>query len=222
LLFDAGCHPEAMGPAGRWPHAFQKAFPWRGGSDCHLPNRLKQLGWSPDDFDVVVLSHLHCDHCGCVEFFRRSRLVVHRAEFAAAMGAKARYGTSEGYMPSDIAQWQSLELNWRFVESADGDRDIYPGVRLLNWGPGHSCGMLGLHIRLPGYGGVILASDAVYCQENYGPPVRPQGVMLDAKGWRRTLQSIKELSASTGAAVWFGHDMRQFAGLKLSTEGCYE
>jgi len=222
LLFDAGCNPEAMGPEGRWPQAFQAAFPWSGDADCYLPNRLKQLGWGPDDFDLVVLSHLHCDHCGCVEYFRRSTLVVQRAEYTAAQQALARQDATEGYMPKDIAQWRKLPLKWHLVAPQDGDRDLWQGVRLLNWGPGHSHGMLGLLVRLPRHGSVILASDAVYCQDNYGPPVRPQGVMLQAAAWRRTLNRIRSLADAEAAEVWFGHDLSQFESLTLSTAGCYE
>ena len=222
LLFDAGCHPEAMGSDGRWPQAFQKCFPWHGDEDCHLPNRLRQLGWSPDDFDVVVLSHLHNDHCGCAEFFRRSTLVVHQDEFAAAMRAFAMHDDSGGFIRKDIAQWLSQKLHWRFVADWEGDIDLFDGVRLLNWGAGHSHGMLGLHVRLPNHGGVILTSDAIYCQQNYGPPVRPQGVIVDSAGWQRTLQRVRNLAAASGSEVWFGHDMQQFKGLRLSTEGCYE
>ena len=49
----------------------------------------------------------------------------------------------------------------------------------LNWGSEYSHGMLGLHIRLPETGGIILTSDAIYYATNYGPPVRPQGVIYD-------------------------------------------
>ena len=34
-----------------------------------LPARLDMMGVGPDDIDYVVLSHLHCDHAGCVGIF---------------------------------------------------------------------------------------------------------------------------------------------------------
>ena len=44
ILYDTGCHPEAMGPNGRWPASYQEAYPWSGDESCQLPNRLEQLG----------------------------------------------------------------------------------------------------------------------------------------------------------------------------------
>lgn len=87
VLFDTGCHPDAMKPNGRWSDVFKRRLPWSPGPDgeaCHLPNRLEQLGLGPDDIRHVVLSHMHSDHAGCVEFFRKSQIIVHRAELDAA------------------------------------------------------------------------------------------------------------------------------------------
>ena len=74
VLYDTGCHPDGMKPQGRWSGSFKRGFPWSAGPDgeaCHLPNRLEQLGLGPDDIKHVVLSHMHSDHAGCVEFFRK-------------------------------------------------------------------------------------------------------------------------------------------------------
>lgn len=43
--------------------------------------------------------------------------------------------------------------------------------------------MLGLHIQLPSAGGITLASEAIYCAANYGPPIRPQGGIYDSLGF---------------------------------------
>ncbi len=37
----------------------------------------------------------------------------------------------------------------------------YPGIRVLNFGPGHAYGMMGLLVTLPESGNYIVASDAV-------------------------------------------------------------
>lgn len=36
----------------------------RGGSDSHLPAALRQLGLSPEQIDVILLTHAHPDHVG--------------------------------------------------------------------------------------------------------------------------------------------------------------
>jgi glyoxylase-like metal-dependent hydrolase (beta-lactamase superfamily II) len=82
--------------------------------------------------------------------------------------------------------------------------------------------MLGLHVKLPRTGHVLLVSDAIYTAENYGPPERYPGVVHDTVGWQRTVTRIRRLAAELGAQVWFGHDAKQFATLTKATEGHYD
>lgn len=215
ILFDTGCHPDAM--AGRWPASFREFYPWSGGPECHLPARLAQLGLGPDDFAAVVLSHLHSDHAGCVELFRRSRLIVHADELAAALD-----GGDGAYLPGDIDPWRGLALDWQAMARDSGDLALSATTTVLNLGSGHAPGMLGLLVRLPRAGPIILASDACYCAANYAPGFRRPGVVHDTLGYDRTVRRIRELATGIGAQVWFGHDLAQFATLRHAPDGWYE
>jgi glyoxylase-like metal-dependent hydrolase (beta-lactamase superfamily II) len=221
VLFDTGCHPSAMGKNGRWPASFQKSFPYFGAPECQLPNRLHQLGVRPDDINCVVLSHMHNDHAGCVEFFSKSKVFVHRDELSAALLSYALHDNESPFIWNDIDTWVKIKLDWYLVDSQEGDLPIQKDVTILNLGAGHSHGMLGLHVRLRKTGGVILASDAIYSAVNFGPPERLPGVVYDTLGWKRTLRRFKWLAQQTDSQVWFGHDANQFAGLTKSTEGFY-
>jgi glyoxylase-like metal-dependent hydrolase (beta-lactamase superfamily II) len=218
VLFDTGCHPQAMGPRGRWPAEFQRDYPHLGGEECTLPARLEAMGIGPDDIRYVVLSHLHSDHAGCVEFFRKSLLIVHADEFTGAIAAQ-KTKEDGAYSCSDIDAWGGLDLAWRQVACAEGDVPLHDEVRILNFGRGHAPGMLGLSVRLPETGQIILASDALYCAENLQGQL--PGWMEDEAGYRRALARLAAL-AKPGTQIWFGHDPRQFATLRTSTDGVYE
>ncbi len=225
ILYDTGCHPEAMTPDGRWSGSFQADFPWEPGPDgeaCQLPNRLEQLGLGPDDIRHVVLSHMHSDHAGCVEFFRKSQIIVHRAEMDLARAYHRRRDPDSSYAWKDVAQWLALDLDWRFVEDHERELVLSEAITLLNWGAGHSAGMLGLEVDLEETGAVILASDAVFTLENFGPPARPSGYPLAPGKAARTVETIRTRARRLNAKVWCGHDMAQFMNLRHSTEGCYE
>ena len=71
------------------------------------------------------------------------------------------------------------ELNWREIGRQEPDQKIVDGVKLLNFGPGHARGMLGLQVSLRSEPGVILVSDACYTAENYGPPAKQPGISYD-------------------------------------------
>ncbi|MFQ5564745.1 MAG: N-acyl homoserine lactonase family protein [Paracoccaceae bacterium] len=225
VLFDAGCHPEAMKPGGRWSETFQSRFPWEPGPDgeaCHLPNRLEQQGLGPDDIGHVVLSHMHSDHAGCLEFFRKSRVIVHRAEFDFARAYCRRRDPDSSYAWKDAEQWLRHDMDWRFVEDHEKELSLTETITLLNWGPGHAAGMLGLDVSLDETGHVILASDAILCMENLGPPARPAGYPVSEANAARTVEEIRARAERLNAQVWCGHDMTQFMSLRPSTIGWYE
>ena len=225
ILYDTGCHPDAMKPQGRWSDDFKRRFPWSPGPDgeaCQLPNRLEQLGLGPDDIGHVVLSHMHSDHAGCVEFFGKSQVIVHRAEFDVALAYHQRRDPDSSYAWRDADQWLRRDMNWRFVEDHEQELSLTQAVTVLNWGAGHAAGMLGLEVSLDGTGRVILASDAIFTMENFGPPSRPAGYPVSAVNAARTVEVIRARAECLDAQVWYGHDMAQFMTLRKSTEGWYE
>ena len=192
------------------------------GEACYLPNRLEQLGLGPDDIKHVVLSHMHSDHAGCVEFFKKSQVIVHQKEYDVALEYHKRKDIDSSYAWQDIEQWLKQDMNWRFIEDHETELSLTEQVNLLNWGAGHTAGMLGLDVSLEETGHVILASDAVFTMENYGPPARPQGFNASATNAARTVEQIRNRAERLSAQVWCGHDMTQFMGLRHSIEGWYE
>ena len=222
ILFDTGCNPEGMGEEGRWPEGVQKLFPAFQDESCYLINRLEQLNLRPDDIKYVVASHLHLDHAGCLELFTNATIIVHDSELKNTMKQYAMTKDMGAYIWADINAWIGNDLKWKTVMPHEDELELVKGVKILNFGPGHAWGLLGLHIDLPGEGGVILASDAVYSEENYGPPVKIPGIIYDSLGYLSAVDKIKKYAERTNSQVWYGHDSKQFRNFIKSTEGFYE
>ncbi|MCB8877883.1 N-acyl homoserine lactonase family protein [Acidisoma silvae] len=222
ILFDLGCHPDAMGADGRWTAEMQDLCPHSGGEECQLPNRLEQIGLGPDDIRYAVLSHLHNDHAGCVEFFRKTKLIVHEDEFAGAFRTFGLREHGTPYVLADIGAWARCDLDWQLVTRETSSIALADDIEILNFGSGHARGMLGLHVRTRELGSVILASDVAYGSGVYGPPVRLPGVTYDTLGAERAIERLRNLAHQYKAQVWFGHDPDQFATLRASTAGFYE
>ncbi|RST61121.1 N-acyl homoserine lactonase family protein [Siminovitchia terrae] len=222
ILFDTGCNPEGMGKEGRWPQATQKTFPLFQDESCYLINRLEQLKVRPEDIRYVVASHLHLDHAGCLELFTNATIIVHDTELSNTMKQYAMTKEMGAYIWADIDAWIKKDLSWRTIMSNEDEIELASGIKILNFGAGHAWGLLGLHIELPGEGGILLASDAVYSAENYGPPVKPPGIIYDSIGYINTVEKIKKYAERTNSQVWYGHDTKQFDRFIKSTEGFYE
>ncbi|WP_313431799.1 AhlS family quorum-quenching N-acyl homoserine lactonase [Siminovitchia terrae] len=222
ILFDTGCNPEGMGKEGRWPQATQKTFPLFQDESCYLINRLEQLKVRPEDIRYVVASHLHLDHAGCLELFTNATIIVHDTELSNTMKQYAMTKEMGAYIWADIDAWIKKDLSWRTIMPNEDEIELASGIKILNFGAGHAWGLLGLHIELPGEGGILLASDAVYSAENYGPPVKPPGIIYDSIGYINTVEKIKKYAERTNSQVWYGHDTKQFDRFIKSTEGFYE
>ena len=114
ILFDTGCHPEAM--TKRWDMGNRKRTPVALEEGHFVVNALAGLGYRPDDITWVVVSHLHEDHAGGLEFFKKSRILVSDREFTQTMRMYGLGRTSGGYIKNDIEAWLAADLNWETMD----------------------------------------------------------------------------------------------------------
>jgi len=118
ILVDAGMGWE-------WPPKTREIYGLS--NDVNLIDSLAALGLSPQDIDVVVLTHLHIDHCGwCVSegkpVFAKARHVVQRQEWQDATNPHPSRAGS--YLPH---QFMALEEHG-VLELVEGDVEIVSGV----------------------------------------------------------------------------------------------
>jgi glyoxylase-like metal-dependent hydrolase (beta-lactamase superfamily II) len=219
-LFDAGCNPDAMN--GRWDEASVQRTPYIASEKDSLLHTLSRLGYSADDIDYVVISHLHEDHAGCLEYFTKSQIYVSDTELAQTMKLYATRQPAGGYIMKDIESWLRAGLHWNLIEDSTAEYELLPGIRILNFGPGHTFGMLGLRLDLLNTGTVILPSDAVNTAENFGPPIRYPGLAWDTRGYYNTIRRIADLKRATNAKIWYSHDAEFYKTLIKSDEGYYD
>jgi len=219
ILFDAACDPEGMN--GVWP-SWLLTNPYEIGENGSVPERLAQLGIQPEEIKIIVLSHLHMDHAGCLKFFPHAKVYVHEDELETVLKNYAA-DKLEGsfHLKSDVESWLKAGIRWRPVDREVKELPLCENITILNFGSGHSYGMLGLFLELK-CGNLVLAADSIYSREHFGPPAKMAGVCSDEAGYYKTIETIREFASSHHAKILFGHDMPQFRSLKKSTEGWYD
>lgn len=203
VLFDTGCHPSvADDPEARWGDLTKAMTPMMGSGENVL-DQLDNVGLSPDDIDVVINSHLHCDHCGCNEFFSNATFFVHADELAHASDP-AQEGA--GYFRAD---WDHAVA----FETFTGERDLFDDERVVFVPlPGHSPGTTGVMANLDRSGSFLLVSDAVSVRANLDQGILPKNT------WNFDLMasSIDEIKRieKAGATIVCGHDPDQWRQMK--------
>ena len=153
VLVDTG-----VGPPGLWD--------WTAEEEGLLPRSLEELGISPSDVDVVLLSHLHIDHLGWntdlegVPLFPRARYVVHADALAFALSRAGRAHIQRCVVPL-------LDR----IEQVRGDVELMSGVTAFGT-PGHYPGHLSVRLSSEGVEATILGD------------VAPHPDLLDRVDWR--------------------------------------
>ena len=106
-----------------------------------IEEALASLGFSPDDVDIMLDTHLHFDHAGgntrrsadgAVELsFPRARYVVQRGELEWSRSSNERIRAS--YLPHNIEP----VVDAGRMDTIDGEVEVVPGVRVMKT-PGHT------------------------------------------------------------------------------------
>ncbi|MGH7278374.1 MAG: N-acyl homoserine lactonase family protein [Candidatus Rokuibacteriota bacterium] len=201
VLFDTGVSPRAIaGLMRRDPLA-------RFASEDLLVHRLDALGMTPDDVDLVVLSHLHYDHAGGAEMFRHSELCVQRDEYS--------YAHYPAPFSADFYYRKNFDLpyRWRLL---DGDTELVPGVSVLRT-DGHTPGHQSLLVELSETGPVVLAGDACYWQEHVEREKVP-GVVWDPTRALHSIKRMKTIARLTGGRIFPSHDPVFWRDVKQSPD----
>ena len=175
------------------------------------PRRLLQMGIKPEDIEVLVLTHLHWDHVGQVDKFRKARIFVTREEFIYAMGpippGKVGYetltpGVEPVFMPA-IPQFEYLPME---------EVEILPGLKVFPT-PGHTPGSISVEV-MTAQGPYVIASDAIYGYDNLkGDPANKLpfimiGIYMDYLAAWKSMETIYRRARFDPKRVIPGHDFQ--------------
>ncbi|MEU0466043.1 MULTISPECIES: N-acyl homoserine lactonase family protein [unclassified Amycolatopsis] len=196
----------------RWaPTGLQEFFPVQEGTS-YLQDSLAALELTPDDIDVLVLSHLHFDHAANAKLFAggKTRIIVNANEHEGALGIDGPF--KGAHLKAD---YEGIDY-----ELVSGDAEIAPGVSVIET-PGHTWGTMSLRVDLPEAGTKIFTSDAVYLGESWGPPAVGAAIVWDSVRWLESVEKLRRIAEETNAEVIFGHDPEQAAKLPFAPDGYF-
>ena len=156
-----------------------------------LHKALESKGMTPADVDIVILTHLHWDHCLNTDLFRNSRILVHPTELDYAHHPNPGDHNSATYI-ADMLEKMKVE------PVSDGD-SVVDGVSIIDT-PGHTKGHMGVMVQL-GDEKVLLAGDALPDSGTISRRL-PYNIFWDAKDAAESVEKMVDASK----VFYPGHD----------------
>lgn len=172
--------------------------------------RLARIGFTPDNVDLVVLTHLHTDHVGWNTrqvdgqwrpTFPNARYLTSRAEWdfwsGYDMDEQRQHMFNDSVHP--VRDAGLLEL----VDVASGGAEIVPGLRLLPT-PGHTPGHVAVEVRDQG-STALITGDSLHHPVQLAHPGTGSSVDIDPGQAERSRRDLLESVADTGTLLLGTH-----------------
>lgn len=154
---------------------------------------LRRVGVEPEDLKLVILSHLHWDHCYNLECFPNAEFLVQAEEVRAAVDPIAtQRAIYEVGFPGLLPPWMSVFDRMRVVR---GDTEVAPGISVVLL-PGHTPGLQGVVVETE-RGRYLLPSDAVPLYENLGSDKKgpvPSGLHIDVAACLASMEKMRKIA----------------------------
>jgi glyoxylase-like metal-dependent hydrolase (beta-lactamase superfamily II) len=123
---------------------------------------LGRLGLVPDDFDSVILTHLHWDHCLNTPLFRRAQILVSAREWDNVIKPRHPALASDPAFPRAVVHYLTKAAGR--VRLIDDEVEVARGIKLF-WVGGHTPGSQAVAVTTV-LGTVAISGDTVARYEN--------------------------------------------------------
>ncbi|MGZ3846834.1 MAG: N-acyl homoserine lactonase family protein, partial [Flavisolibacter sp.] len=166
--------------------ASASTFTKRGTQETDLTsveNGLGRLGLRPEDIDIVIITHLHCDHIALGYLYKRAKFIVQKKELDYALHPHP--------IDADLYDRSTFEdLNWDVI---DGNTEITPGISVFLT-PGHSPG--GQSVEVGTLAGKAIVTGFCCTKNTFN-----QTQEMKRRGWEVTIPLIHQDTSQTYDSV---------------------
>lgn len=176
-------------------------------TECiNIEQALAQKGLTPDDIDLLILSHLHFDHAGGLRHFVGTKAIrnvivsepdLKEAYFSVMTGNPGAY--TRALFDVEGIQFHAIHETTKLAD----DLTLF----IQN---AHTPGVIGLILKTEHHGTIIATSDTLYTAQSYRDQTPPGGTINKTTDeFFENLKRIQEMEKEYHAELLFGHDYDQ-------------
>ena len=203
LLWDAGLDPARVG--------LGKVVIRPGIYELYeksVMDQVREIGYEPEEIELMALSHMHYDHCGAANYFPNVELLIQRTEHEAA------FNNPEENPIFDYSLYDELADNPKRL--LDGDHDVFgDGSVMIISAPGHTPGHQVLFVDLEETGPLVLSGDLYHFRISR-EQMRVPPFNTDKAQTLDSMRKVERLVEERGATLWIEHDMALARTLNLA------
>jgi N-acyl homoserine lactone hydrolase len=206
ILFDIGYRDDAADGQKNWSKLF-------GGSNIETPAQvLKKVNLTPNDIDIIILSHLHFDHAGNIDQFPKAQFYVQKEELDGWVLSLS--------LPEKVREWVWVATDLDHINDLlevaaenrlkliEGDKlEVVEGVK-VHKAKGHTFGTQAVSVETK-KGTYVLTQDVAYTYENV-IDFKPLGLGLDNIDQLLSIHKVTELVGGNVDFIIPGHDRAVF------------
>lgn len=172
----------------------------------NIKQALAAKGLTPEDIDLIILSHLHFDHAGGLKHFVGTK-AIQKVMVSEADLKNAYWSVMTGNGGAYIRSLFDVE-GIRF-QTINQDTQLADDLTLFLQ-EAHTPGVIGMILKTEHHGTILTTSDALYTAESYEKATPPGGTINKTTDeFFDNLKKIQQMQKEYNATLLFGHDYDQ-------------
>jgi glyoxylase-like metal-dependent hydrolase (beta-lactamase superfamily II) len=206
ILFDIGYHNKFFESTRQLPFSlYANITPVFHSAHQTAANRLRSLGYEPEQVKLIIISHFHADHIAGAVDFPNARFICSQEAWDSVKSLRGFSALRRGFIPSLLPVDFKNRLQILVFDDSKHikvntilgpEYDLFnDGSLLLCQLPGHAAGQIGMRLQTED-GEMFFIADAAWVKENYQKMHLPSPIVkLFFSSWIDFKASLKKVNA---------------------------
>ena len=173
-----------------------------------IKDALAEKGLTPDDIDILIMSHLHFDHVGGLRYFKGTKclknIIIAEEDLKAA--CLAAYTGQDDVSAYRRSLW---DIEGAVYKPINGEVELADDLKLFVQ-KSHTPGVIGMILKTENHGTILATGDTLYTRDAFEGRIPPGGnINKSQQEFFDQADLLEQMAKDLDATIFFGHDYDQ-------------